>query len=77
MKKRYSFVPKEDVTACKELATTLIKRKVAKCPEYLGEDDVTEIEYKVSSFFDAMQVDFRMDFHDWIREEIRKARANI
>lgn len=77
MKKRYSYVPKEDVTACKELAKTMIKRKVAKCPFQLDEDDVTEIEYKVSSFFDAMQWEFRADFHDWIREEIHKAMTNI
>lgn len=77
MKKSYPYVPKEDVTACKELARTMIKRKLTKCPFQLDEDDVTEIEYKVSSFFDAMQFEFRWDFHDWVRKELHKAIDSI
>ena len=71
MKKEYYYVSKADVIACKELAKTLIKRYLNKGYP-LTTDDAADIEYQVTKFFDCMYNDFRLDFQDWIINEIRK-----
>jgi hypothetical protein len=71
MKRQYDYVSTADVTACKELAKTLIKRYLAKGYP-LTTDDAEDIEYRVTKFFDCMYNDFRIDFQEWILDTIRK-----
>lgn len=71
MKRQYNYVSPADVTACKELAKTLIKRYLAKGYP-LTTDDADYIECRVSKFFDVMYADFRNDFQEWIIDTIQK-----
>lgn len=71
MKKEYQYVRKADVIACKELAKTLIKRYLATGYP-LSTDDADYIEYRVTKFFDVMYNEFRIDFQEWILNEIQK-----
>ena len=71
MKRQYNYMSPADVTACKELAKTLIKRCLAKGYP-LTTDDAEYIEYRVTKFFDCMYNDFRIEFQEWILNEIQK-----
>lgn len=71
MKKQYPYVSPADITACKELAKTLIKRYLAKGYP-LTTDDADFIEYRVTKFFDVMYNEFRIDLQEWILNEIQK-----
>lgn len=71
MKRQYAYVSPADVIACKELAKTLMKRYLVKGYP-LSTDDAEYIEYRVTKFFDCMYNDFRIDFQEWILNEILK-----
>lgn len=75
MKRSYSYVNPEDVTACKELIRTMIKRDKKRCSYRLNENDAQEYAYQAAKFFDVMQGDFREDLEEWALEEIRKVEA--
>lgn len=68
MKMHYSWIKKEDITACKEVARAIIKRDIRKGKEPNAES----IEYTVCSMFDCMNMDFRCDFEKWIKIEVEK-----
>ncbi|MBQ8966761.1 hypothetical protein [Ruminococcus sp.] len=75
MKRSYTYVKPEDVTACKELIGTMIKRDKRRCSYRLNENDAHEYAYQAAKFFDVMQQDFRFDLEEWALEEIRKAES--
>ena len=77
MKRAYNYVNPEDVTACKELIRTMIKRdKKRHGSKYrLDESDAQEYAYQAAKFFDVMQYDFRIDIEEWALEEIKKVEA--
>lgn len=75
MKRSYNYVKPEDVTACKELIRTMIKRDKKQCCYRLNENDAQDYAYKAAKFFDVMQYDFRIDLEEWALEEIRKVEA--
>lgn len=75
MKRQYPYVSPADIKACKELAITLIKRYLAKGYP-LTTDDACYIEFRVTKFFDCMYNDFRIDFQEWVLNEIRKIYNN-
>ncbi|MBR1739920.1 MAG: hypothetical protein IJ737_06480 [Ruminococcus sp.] len=75
MKRSYNYVKPEDVTACKELIRTMIKRDKRRCSYQLNENDAQEYAYEAAKFFDCMYVDFRIDLEEWALEEIRKVEA--
>lgn len=75
MKRSYNYVKPEDVTACKELIRTMIKRDKRRCSYRLNENDAQDYALLASKFFDCMEVEFRMDLEEWTLEEIRKAEA--
>lgn len=77
MKRAYNYVNAEDVTACKELVRTMIKRdKKRHGRNYrLDENDAQEYAYQAAKFFDVMQYDFRIDLEEWTLEEIKKVES--
>lgn len=75
MKRAYNYVKSEDVTACKELIRTMIKRDMKRYTCHLNEDDAQHYAYKATQFFDCMQCDFRADIEKWALKEIRKLEA--
>ena len=77
MKRSYNYVKPEDVTACKELIRTMIKRDAKRRCTLFDEDDAKDYTYQATKFFDVMQYDFRIDLEEWALEEINKANETI
>lgn len=77
MKRAYNYVRAEDVTACKELIRTMIKRdKKRHGSNYrLDESDAQSYAYQAAKFFDVMESEFRYDIEEWANEEIKKVEA--
>ena len=69
--RKYFYVQKEDITACKEMFRTIIKRWRAKGYD-IDESDVKSVCYDVCKYFDCMYCDFREDFETWAMIEITK-----
>ena len=67
----YSRINREDITACKEMFRTIIKRLRAKGYQIAGVD-VRNACYDVCKFFDCMNTDFRIDFEEWACNEVTK-----
>ena len=63
MKTTYEFTKKADIQACKELARTMIKRDIAVNGEAC---EANYYEYMISKFFNCTNIDFRIDFTNWI-----------
>ena len=67
----YTCIKREDITACKEMFRTIIKRLRAKGYQ-IGGADVRNACYDICKFFDCMSVDFRCDFEEWAINEVKK-----
>lgn len=78
MKRSYVCVPAPTVTACKEMARTIIKHDFA----YMSAESITDIdlyaesnaqhyEYLITGILDCRYTDFRMDFEEWLQIEIK------
>ena len=78
MKRSYTCVPAPTVTACKEMARTLIKHDFA----YITADTIPYIdtyvktnashyEYLITGILDCRYSDFRIDFEEWLQNEIK------
>lgn len=78
MKRSYISVPAPTVTACKEMARTLIKHDLAYYqPSYedlikYADSNASHYEYVITGILDCRYTDFRMDFEKWIKNEIVK-----
>ena len=77
MKRSYNYVNSEDVTACKELIRTIIKRETKRRCTFFDEDDAQDYAYQAAKFFDCMQHEFREDLKEWTLAEINKANETI
>lgn len=82
MKRSYVCVPAPTVTACKEMARTLIKHDLAyHFPSYedlvkYSDSNANHYEYLITGILDCRYTDFRMDFEEWIKREIIKIYRN-
>jgi hypothetical protein len=77
MKRSYTYVNPEDVTACKELIRTMIKRDMKRRCTLFDEDDARDYEYQAAKFFDCLQHEFREDLKEWTLAEINKANETM
>ena len=72
IKATYEFTKKADIQACKELARTMIKRDIAVNGEAC---EANYYEYMISKFFNCTNIDFRIDFTNWIYKHTMLVRA--
>lgn len=72
MKRAYTYVKAEDVTACKELIKTMIKRDMIKGGIEVTEEQANHYAYLAAKFFNCMYMDFRYDLEVWAYKELEK-----
>lgn len=76
MKRSYTFISPADVKACRDLARIMIDRDLRK-GVLLDNEEIKYIEYTICKFFDCMYYEFRIDFEQWIYEEVNARMTNF
>ena len=72
MKRSYTYVNAEDVTACKEFIKIMIKRDKIKGSIEITEKYAKYYAYEAAKFFDCMYGDFRYDLEEWAMKTLEK-----